>query len=289
MNAVCVYHEKDFDGMGSACVVKKWLDANNINGEFIGWDYGKPIPVFEDYDMVFVVDLSLGLENMKLLANSNKDFIWIDHHKSAIDEYGNYIADTGDEFMRGLWTVKKAAIENCWDYLFAGEPMPKYIELLGMYDSWRGSETSAWKEEIYPFQLYCKSQFSDWESMYRILFLENNPKLTHHIAVEYGKCILDYVTMEDSFRAKHQAYERTFDGLRAICLVGVIGSPSFDAVYDPSKHDIMIALRYDGTQWNCSIYTTHEHIDCSDICKRHGGGGHRKASGFRTTDTSQLL
>jgi len=288
MNAVCVYHDKDFDGMGSACVVKKWFEANDIKGDFMGWDYGRPVPVLEEYDMVFAVDVFLGLEAMKHLAIVNKELIWVDHHKSAIDEYEKHVADTGDFFMRGLWTPKKAAIENCWEYLFAGEPMPKYIELLGKYDSWRENDTPAWNEEIYPFQLYCKSQFMDWQSMYRTLFSELKPEFMD-VAVEKGKSILKYVKLEDEFRAKNQAYEREFDGFKAICLVGVIGSPAFDAVYDPNKHDIMIAIRYDGNQWSNSVYTTHDHIDCSDICKKHGGGGHRKASGFRSTDMSQLL
>ena len=288
MNAVCVYHDKDFDGMGSACIVKKWLDVNNYKGDFVGWDYGRPVPVLEEYDMVFVVAIFLGLESMKHLSEVNRELIWIDHHKSAIDEYEKWVSDTGENFMRGLWTPKKAAIENCWEYLFAGDPMPKYIELLGKYDSWRGNDTPEWNDEIYPFQLYCKSKFSDWKTMYEFLLTNDEPKMIP-VAIEFGKAIAQYVTTEDAFRAKNQAYERTFDGLRAICQVGVTGSPSFDAVYDPNKHDIMIAMRYDGTQWSNSIYTTHDHIDCSEICKRHGGGGHRKASGFRSTDMSQLL
>ena len=294
MNAICVYHDKDFDGMGSACVVKRWLDANGIDGDFVGWDYGRDVPWFKDYDMVFVVDISFGVPAMKLLASQNGDFIWLDHHISAIDEYEKYVADTGDNFMRGLWTSKRAACENCWEYLFAGVPMPEYLELLGKYDSWRGADTPEWDERIYPFQLWCKSKFNDWKSMYAGLFARESgmggiDAVFVQNAIDTGRAIVEYVKTDNEFKAKKNAYSRDFEGMRALCMVGVIGSPSFDAVWDPAKYDVMIAINFDGKQWSCGMYTTHEHIDCSAICKRLGGGGHRKASGFRFTGESPLL
>ena len=42
----------------------------------------------------------------------------------------------------------------------------------------------------------------------------------------------------------------------------------------------MIPFRFDGKEWSYSLYTTKD-IDCSALAKKYGGGGHKKAAGFK--------
>jgi nanoRNase/pAp phosphatase (c-di-AMP/oligoRNAs hydrolase) len=37
---------------------------------------------------------------------------------------------------------------------------------------------------------------------------------------------------------------------------------------------------YDGDQFAVSMYSEKPEVDCSVVCKKHGGGGHKGASGF---------
>ena len=46
------------------------------------------------------------------------------------------------------------------------------------------------------------------------------------------------------------------------------------------KYDIVCTFCYNGDRWNYSIYSNKEYVDCSDIAKNKGGGGHPGASGF---------
>ena len=43
----------------------------------------------------------------------------------------------------------------------------------------------------------------------------------------------------------------------------------------------MIVFVYNGDKWKVSLYTKKDDIDVSIIAQKYGGGGHKKASGFR--------
>ena len=70
--------------------------------------------------------------------------------------------------------------------------------------------------------------------------------------------------------------------LRCICLnTPLFSSQSFDSVYDPEKHDLMVPFaELANGKWKVSLYSTKPEIDCGAICKTFGGGGHKGAAGF---------
>lgn len=69
---------------------------------------------------------------------------------------------------------------------------------------------------------------------------------------------------------------------RCICLnTPLFSSQSFEGVWDPEKHDVMVAFAKMATgKWKVSLYSTKPEVDCGAIAKTFGGGGHRGASGF---------
>jgi hypothetical protein len=73
--------------------------------------------------------------------------------------------------------------------------------------------------------------------------------------------------------------ERTY---RCICLnTPLFSSASFDSVWDPEKHDVMVPFaRMANGKWKVSLYSTKPTIDCGAIAKAFGGGGHHGAAGF---------
>ena len=58
-------------------------------------------------------------------------------------------------------------------------------------------------------------------------------------------------------------------------------STTFESVWDPNKYDLMLpfAVKSNG-KVRCSLYTTKPEINCGEIAKALGGGGHRQAAGF---------
>lgn len=163
MKTICIYHSRDLDGWMSAAIVKKWFLENNDNVweedlnnptlrtpsdksnclYFLGWDYGDEIPDLSKYDKVIMCDVSFP-PNIMFEITGKSNFIWIDHHVSAIKamEYQveeKEIIDIG--YPAGLRNTKFAACELTWMYFFPTfssldifKGMPEIVRLLGRYD-----------------------------------------------------------------------------------------------------------------------------------------------------------
>jgi hypothetical protein len=86
------------------------------------------------------------------------------------------------------------------------------------------------------------------------------------------------------------AFEFTFEGLRALALIGSgVGSGQFDSRFDPAEHDIMMSINnIRNEHWRVSMYTTKD-LDLSVLAKKWGGGGHARACGFQVTDINKVL
>lgn len=281
---ICIYHNRDFDGFCSAAIIRlKYPDA-----KFIGWDYGMPLTQFNFIlnEPVIMVDISFSMGDMYELAKkTNWQLTWIDHHKSAIKDFNEFVR--GDEsFCRALLDSSISACEATWKYCFPDQIIPRAVGLLGIYDTWRRKDDPIWDEKIMPFQMGLRLISNSLENFPNAIFTDEN--LVNEI-IEHGLTIIAYQDMQNESRCKSSAFERVFEGLRAVCLIGVIGSQSFKSVWDVNKYDIMIAASYTRDKWTVSLYTEKLEIDVSVICKKYGGGGHKGAAGFVTNDISFLI
>ena len=164
MKTICIYHSRDLDGWMSAAIVKRWFiktsepnslihDCKNeyFNEDedtpdelhFLGWDYGDSMPDLKDYDKVIMCDISFPKDIMSyLLIKYEENFIWIDHHKSALIENDvnwrrRALSHVRPSHPSGLRDMNFAACELTWQYFFPNETMPELVRLLGMYDSFR--------------------------------------------------------------------------------------------------------------------------------------------------------
>jgi oligoribonuclease NrnB/cAMP/cGMP phosphodiesterase (DHH superfamily) len=162
MKIACVFHSIDLDGWMSAAIVKHWFDStkkpylynyslkhpslyfetNTI--AFVGYNHGEPVPDLSDYDMVVMCDISFHKDVMsKLYSKLGVNFIWIDHHISAIKDNNGFIDSTFKKpeyhelkksVIYGRRDVNFAACELTWKYFFPNEAMPEIVRLLGRYD-----------------------------------------------------------------------------------------------------------------------------------------------------------
>lgn len=272
-----IYHNADLDGFTSGAIMKrKYPDI-----KLIGYDYNQPFEV-EQEDKgkpIIMADVSMKMPDMLKLAEvSNWQFKWIDHHKSAIEDYKKFVGD-GENFLTPVLQDGISACEGTWNNLFPNEKMPRAILLLGEYDTWRNKDKNRWENEILPFQFGMRIICNSAETFPDYLFIDNDEIIES--IIEKGKVVLKYQGMINEQQCKKAAFECEFEGLRAICLNGGgFNSDVFKSVYDESKHDIMIPFQYTGKEYKFSIYTTKDNIDCSVLAKKHGGGGHAKAAGM---------
>lgn len=263
---ICFYHSADLDGHCSGAIVRKAYPGC----EMIGINYGDEFPWDEVTDFtggVIMVDFSLPIDQMIRLRKEAKSFIWIDHHKSAIED-----AERMNFIPKGIREVSKAGCELTWEYFFSTE-LPRTVRLLGRYDVWDHEDP-----DVLPFQYGARQysthpDFSIWDGWF-----DDFPM---HVLAE-GRAVLRYVDKDFKGCADSISFETELDGLKCIAINRTgTNARLFDSVWDPRKYDAMLTFGWKRDGWVVSLYSDPGGVDVSKIAKARGGGGHKGASGFR--------
>jgi|SRR6476660_5459534 len=278
---IIVYHSRDLDGYTSGAILKKKFPE----AQLIGYDYGQPLPALLPGEDIILVDVSFSIDDMFRIAAESKLFTWIDHHISAMTEFYKRKTEAPPQLAVVLYDGL-AACELAWNWAFPDKEMPYTVQLLGMYDTWRNKDPHLWNEQILPFQYGMRTMCHSPESFPTSLFSVNDAFEIEDL-IQLGKTILSYQDEQNTIAAKG-AFEFSWKGYRVIALNGGgFNSNAFKSVYDPEKHDLMMPFKYNGKFWTFSLYTEKD-IDCSELAKSMGGGGHKKAAGFQIESVISL-
>lgn len=310
---IVIHHSADFDGLFCREIARKFFGDR---AEYIGWDYGDPLPAVPAKDIsgapgceLYMLDISVdGLMDYPGL-------VWIDHHKSAIEKFGA---------KRGFQIDGVAACRLAWQYFFthndtrnpiAGnyaklptkqefvdrtvqEPMA--VRLAGEYDIWDKRDPRA---ELFQHGLRSMELDSRWNDILSMKqptiseveglidvghqgMIEPDGTMPPPIVwtlLENGRVLQYAKTKENESIAKHLAFTIQFEGL-TFCGINAAryNSHLFTTGIKP-EHDALFGFNFDGKQWRISLYHApgKEHHDLSLIAVKHGGGGHRGACGFK--------
>lgn len=306
MKTIVIYHSADFDGLFSREIARKHFGEN---AEYIGWDYGNPVPAIPEGAKLYMIDISVdGLMDFPGLT-------WIDHHKSAMLKY--------PETIRGYRIDGVAACRLAWQWFFrdtpgdiAGENMPTKedfferrvveplaVRLAGEYDIWDKRDPRA---ELFQHGLRSMDLDSYWaqllsiekpnikevEAMADAGFSRNiieedgtiPPPIVHTLLAN-GRSLEYAQTHQNASIIKAYGFTVQFEGLTFLaCNHARFNSHLFTAGIKP-EHDALLGFNYDGAgKWRVSLYHAPDrtHHDLSLIAVKHGGGGHRGACGFKT-------
>lgn len=229
---------------------------------------------------IVMVDFSLPMDQMQRLKELSEDqFVWIDHHKTAIDK----AREAGFE-TPGLRVVGKAACELTWEFFYPREPMPTAVWLLGRYDVWDDKNPS-WDSDILPFQYGLRKEVTDpanpetaggWGALFA------DKSLTQGF-IEEGRAIIKYQRQQDAKLMARHGFHTHLDGIAALAVNhGPGGSMKFEGELEVVKTFLLLIsfARLPQRKWLVNLYTYREDVDCGEIARCHGGGGHRKAAGF---------
>lgn len=286
MATKCFYHSVDKDGHCSGALVKHYFPGC----EMIGIDHGQPFPLDQIINEdVWMVDFALQpFEQMFHVKRAAANFVWIDHHESAINAYEDFIG-------RGVPAVfpeisgrrakgnAKAACELTWKFLYPDKEMPKFVEFIGRYDVWDHHDPG-----VLPFQFGIRIEDTDPTNQYFWNEMLNRPKKTRSI-YNAGKIVMRFIERDYKAYAK-TAFETVLlrdpvaiDGGKITCLAinrSFTSSQLFDSIWDEKKFDAMLTFGWRDGQWTVSLYSTSD-LDVSAVAKAYGGGGHKQAAGFQ--------
>lgn len=275
-----IYHRIDYDGLCSMAVTKRYLSQTYPDSyiEIYGFNYGDTIlnlnEVLEQFDMIFLVDISFPAAEMMLLANSGKA-AWIDHHITQITES----QECGFDKMPGIRVDGTAACELCWKFFFPDIEVPLGVKYLSHYDTWK-HDTYSWDDEILPYQYGLRAEFSLNAQKFYDKF-EHVLREVESIK-ENGKAVLNYLYSAWKGTVKGYAFDVTIAGkYKGVCmLTNTFGSSQFDSVKD--RYEVFVCVNRKGPDlYNFSMYV-NEGCDFNageHMKKFYGGGGHAKSSG----------
>lgn len=172
--------------------------------------------------------------------------------------------------------IKEDPIEFNVDDIY----VPHLLKLVNDWDLWILEFADS--ENLNTFFGAHKSTMSPASNTWHELWSDTG-YLSH--ALNEGFIMLQYKRGVSSRTAKSGAFKAEIDGVPVIALnTTEASSKAFDSVKDDPKFaDCKAMLRFclnSDHKWEYSMYS--EEIDVSEICKNHGGGGHKGAAGFRS-------
>lgn len=261
---LCLHHN-DNDGFCSYYIVKKKYP--DITG--ISIDYSRPFPFDEisTGEFLVIVDYSFNsVEILDKLLTITKNIIWIDHHVSSL-KYGTAIKGVRANNI-------PAACYLCWEYFFPKESIPEVVELVSDYDTWQfkfGDSTKFFGKGMMLYQ----GDPDIWEE----LLDDRGGDLVARI-MEEGKIIMKYQSIYYQILLKNASFEVTFEGYKTIvCNACKLNMEVFKHA---PKRDLKIIFYFDGKNYNLTLYS--ETVDCEQIARKYGGGGHKGAAGFKVKE-----
>lgn len=279
----CVAHA-DLDGQCAAAVVKQQHPDCHV----IITNYKKQIRVdrIRPGDLVYVVDFSLSKEVFEIIANKPCRIIWIDHHKSAIEQL------TREGWScEGVRRTDYSGAALTWMYFHPDKTFdqaPDFIKLTNWYDLWQHDKDPRVRAFSFGTGLWdTRPGYMSGDRFWNQMFSnEMGDKLLQNV-VKFGRDVEQYVTKFHDILCRDLAYRTTLEtdnGPKTI--VAMMERPGNSSVFErftKPDDDATLTCQYipgEIQQYRCSMYSPDSVKEVLDIAMRFGGGGHPTAAGF---------
>jgi len=292
--SLVIYHRIDIDGWLSAAIIKRYMDNQpEYEVDYLGFNYGDDLDtsaIAKKYDEVITVDVSIDIDDMIFLVD-RVDFVYIDHHTMKINEVLRKVDLTNVRTYintEDLPIKKKAACEITWEVFFTDTPMPRLVKDASSYDCFRHKAYEPIEaHEVLMAQYGLRAIIHDIDSAYNLLneyFVNGTPVDIMDDIVEDGYKIFNYLKVE----AK-SAYDKRFEIQIGGHKFGAVNKDRFNPInfgidYHKDGYEGFACFWYVEGKWNFSLYNDNGLLDCAEIAKTFGGGGHKGASGFQLTN-----
>lgn len=280
---VMLFTHDDLDGAGPAIIAKKFFgdrvkvvhcSNDTVNDKVKKFLEKKE---YENYDLIFIVDMSVTYEIAVMIDTCIKDKIFLlDHHKTAVALKNQYDwAEVCVTYPNG-----KAASGTSlfYDFMRMHYDIPKcnhFVDLIRQYDTWEwfANNNMDAKRLANLFSIYGLSEFVR-------RFVDKD--ITEFEFSEIENQILDMEakriqTYMDEACKTLIPYE--FNGYKiAVTFAELYTSELGNYICNNHpEYDFALIINLGRS---VSLRTVKEDVDVSAIAKLFGGGGHKKASGF---------
>lgn len=279
----CFYH-CDLDGKCAGSIVAKY-ENNYEPSNYFMVDYVQEIQTDNilDFEKVYFVDYSFTektLYVLKELLNKNCKIVWIDHHTSSVNLEKSHpeLVDISGIRLEG---ISGAALSYMYLYDKEFDELPYYVRLVSDYDCWKFN----YEPDTTRFKLGIDGKQHDaLDEIWELFDSEFNNNRREHLnnIIDSGRIIKKYIDIDNISYRDNYGYESIIDGHKCFVVNKKTNSWVFGDYYD--TYPAVIVWVFNGFIYQYSIYSSDPDIDCSKIAESYGGGGHKGAAGFTSTE-----
>ncbi len=242
--------------------------------------YSDPVPRDIAGRRVIMVDFCFNTpEQMHEIANHADSFLVLDHHASAQE-----ILRTLPTSCDCIWDNTKSGARLAWEYFHPGKPVPPLVAYVEDRDLW------VWKlrdsEEVNAVIANTKMTFIDYD----LLNADLNVQLDDDGVLMFNSTFHESGTELLSYRDKlveEMAEKAEFvwlAGYVVLCAPApVLRSETCGLLAKDMPFGLTYRVYNDGTRAYDLRFREWfgREVDVSEIAKKCGGGGHKKAAGFQ--------
>ena len=302
---ITIIHHTDLDGICSAQILKEFCYRvlNAINVCLVAYNYQKNFDFNDHIDVnsnyIIAVDLSLKYTDWHNIFFNKEVYrkgLWLDHHIGSIRE----VYDNEDLFsdlplekfldINGCGTaiayhLTKAFYSDIKFVSFGKLFNDNAIRLVDVYDRWIENNEKYFADCLNRYAYASDQLFVDSDIIKNILL--EGPDNILNKALTDGNTFLQLEKEKNKFRFDKFHKDlvlHTPDGKDYKSCV-VWGSGNSQLFGDHiNEYDVVIrANKNDNGEYYFSFYTVKEDIDCCEIAKQYGGGGHIRSAAALTT------
>ena len=256
---IVIYHANCNDGFGAAYAAWKLLGNR---AQYIPCSHGKPPPDVTG-KKVIILDFSFDNKTTKELIKKADNLWIIDHHKSAMVEL--------HDITNTHFDMTKSGAMLAWEFFHPGKEPPKFIQYIQDRDLWKW-ELPYSKEFSAAFDMV-PWEFEEYEKFEDDSVFDDAVKRGSYI-LAYSKTVIKKVVQKASKRRLSGKHVLVVNSSHWMSEIGARLAPDCDFA-------MIWYYDHETRGYSCSLRAFHETTDVSEIAKRFGGGGHKKASGFR--------
>ena len=277
---ILIYHHNDNDGYLAGAVADYFLSKNMYNEiKFrVGhYDDSHDEEAIKWADEVYVLDYTLPVPLMDKYMDK---IIWIDHHRTAIENMEGVELQRGKTF-KGMREIGKSGCLLAWLWFKPDGKLPRVVELVDDRDVWKwefGEDTAAFHEASRMFMLY----YGSWQEL-----LESD-EMTENM-VKKGASLLEYIRHVVDTYNESLSWEGMFEDIPVVFLngSGIISgelhkrlrethtSAACAVVFSLTRDKVRVGMyRNDLPEF--------KNVSLGRIATKYGGGGHDGAAGFYT-------
>ena len=254
-----IYHADCTDGFGAA--YSAWKQLGN-RAEYHACKHGTPPPDVKG-KVVTILDFSFNNATTKQMIEDAESLIVIDHHKSAMVEL--------HDITNTHFDMSKSGAMLAWEFFHPGKEPPKFIQYIQDRDLWKWelpySKEFAAAFDMIPFE------FEEFEKFEDDSVFDDAVKRGSYI-LAYSKTVVKKVC--------EKASNRKIDGKDVMVVNASHWMSEIGSRLAPDCDFAMIWYwDHEAREAKVSLRAFHDAVDVSEVAKKYGGGGHKKAAGFQ--------